>query len=151
MAESRSSRSVTPLHRMPHSRESSRFSCSCITDCGARASRCGVLWSRSTSQPSARKAMCEGICCGKPSSRSRMRVQRSRFFSSCQVSSEIRPGPGRLAPHRLAALQAVALRARAGHLRIAREDPAEQVGRQQAADDLEGAELGHAAPPGRYT
>ena len=42
---------------------------------------------------------------------------------------QVRPGPGRLAPDRLAALQAVALRARAGHLRIACECPAEQVGR----------------------
>ena len=97
----------------------------------------------------------------KPSSRSRMRSHRSRVtlaevaasspatrcLTSCQISSRYEPGPGGLAAHRLAALQAVGLRAGSGYLRVAGEYPAEQVGGEQAADDLQRAELGHDAPP----
>ena len=64
---------------------------------------------------------------------------------------QVQPGPGGLPPDRLAALQAVGLRPGSRHLRVAGEYPAEQVGGQQAADDLHGAEVGHdgASRPGR--
>ena len=61
---------------------------------------------------------------------------------------QVQPGPGGLPPDRLAALKAVGLRPGAWHLRVAGGDAAEQVGGEQAADDLQGAERGHdAAPP----
>ena len=62
---------------------------------------------------------------------------------------QVRPGPGGLAADRLALLQAVGLRRCARHLWVAREHAVEQVGGEQAADDLPGRELAHAAPPGR--
>ena len=61
---------------------------------------------------------------------------------------QVEPGPGGLPPDRLAALKAVGLRPGARHLRVAGGHAAEQVGGEQAADDLQGAERGHdAAPP----
>ena len=63
---------------------------------------------------------------------------------------QVEPGPGGLPPDRLAAFQTVGVRPGSGDLRVAGEYPAENVGGEQAADDLERAELGHdATPPGR--
>src|SRR6202034_2620998 len=54
---------------------------------------------------------------------------------------QVEPGPRSLAANRLAALQAVGVRPGPRKLGVSREYPAEQVGGQQAADDLHGAEV----------
>ena len=90
----------------------------------------------------------------KPSSRRRMRSHRSLVTRADRASAaragafdpalevlpdlqQVEPGPGGLPPYRLAALEAVGLRPGAGHLRVAGGHAAEQVGGEQAADDLQ--------------
>ena len=75
-----------------------------------------------------------------------------RRWKSCQTSTQVEPGPDGLPPDRLAALQAVGLRRRSRAPGSRRRIPAEQVGGQQAADDLHGAEArscGAPCPAGR--